>query len=407
MSTSQVTRIILKTHKPLQLLSAFLGSLIGFLLIIVSIQSYINFQYIFTDSKQSIGSQFLVINKNVSVINSVNQSRSTFSPSQIQEIKSLPAVQRVSAFVPNHFTAFAEMQFEAGNNSAVMKTDLFLESVNDSFVDVVSDEWHWTEGEETVPVILPTDFINLYNFTYAPARGLPQLSKNTTKLFKFQLQIDNHGSKVIYYGKIVGFSSRITSMIVPMSFMNFANQQYGTSNPQKEDVFRLIVEVKPSQLASFQQFLTEKSYETNEELLKSGKISSLMQALLAILLILGGVMVVNAFSGFLLYLQLVVARSQYELETLLRLGYRHSRLARWYANGLGLCLFSIAAMSFGILMFIHQKTISFMDQYGFESPPHISIHVITIGSVLILFLYLIFFLVVRKQIYRLALPPRK
>jgi hypothetical protein len=406
MSRSQVTRIILKTQKPAQLLSAFVGCLIGFLLIITSVQSYLNFKHIFSDTNQSIGSQYLVINKNISVLNSVNQSRSTFNESQIEEIRSLPAVKRVSVFVPNHFPAYAEMQFDAGDNSAVMKTDLFLESVNDSFVDAVSEDWVWQEGQETVPVILPADFINLYNFTYAPARGLPQLSKNTTQLFKFQIRIDHHGSNVIYYGKIVGFSNRITSMIVPMSFMSFANAHYGTNSP-KEEVFRLIVEVKPERLAEFQRYLNTNSYETNEELLKSGKVSSLMQALLSILLILGAVMLFNAFSGFLLYLQLVVARSHYELETLLRLGFRHSRLTAWYANGLGLCLLAIASLSFVGLLFIHQKTIAFMESYGFEPPQQISSQVVIAGIMLMLLLYIIFLWAVRRQIYRLALPGTK
>jgi hypothetical protein len=285
-----------------------------------------------------------------------------------------------------------------------LKTDLFLESVEDAFIDIQTNDWGWKEGSTDVPVILPTDFINLYNFTYAPARGLPQISKNTAELFSFKIILGKGFNPTIYTGKIAGFSNRITSMIVPISFMKYANEKFAEAGNRDQNYYRLIVEVKPQKLNQFQQFIRGKGYETNEELLKSGKFSSLLHAILSIVFILGIIMIINAFFGFLLYLQLVITRSKYELETLLRIGYPHHRLVRWYANGVGLMLMLIGTMAFAGLYFIQHTMSAFVSEYGFEFPAGLNIWVLISGLLIVSLLFIIFRISLRKQIYSLSLP---
>lgn len=401
-----VSKVIIRTHRPMQLFAALLGCFIGFLLVVTSIQNYYNFNYILNDKSQVISSQFLVINKKVSILNSINLKSSSFTEKQINEIKSLPSVEKLSAFNPNRFQASAFLQLSTGDIEAELKTDLFLESVDDDFIDVTSDDWEWQLGNEVVPVILPTDFINLYNFTYAPARGFPQISKSTAQLFGFKIIIDDHQRQSIFKGKIIGFSNRISSMIVPISFMNYANNKFGSYENNKS-FYRLIVEVKPSQLSAFQQFLDKKGLETNEELLKGGKLSSLLEAILFIVLILGLLMILNSFSGFLLYLKLIITKSQYELETLLRLGYEHRRLTKWYANGLGLIVLSILVMCFASLHYIQTQTNQYLNHYGFDFPSSIHKIVYLSGIVIMVLLYTLFYFSIKKQIYNFCLPKKE
>ncbi|MBU3714419.1 MAG: hypothetical protein FGM46_05665, partial [Ferruginibacter sp.] len=216
MRSSIVTRIIIKTQRPSMLVAAIVGCLVGFFLVIASIQVYYNFNHILSDKDQAIGSQFLVLNKNVSVINTMDNKKSVFSSQEIDALKSQPFVERISPFLPNQFSAMAWLQFSVGDgNNVELKTDLFMESVDDGFIDVKSEDWKWDLGNDVIPVILPTDFINLYNFTYAPARGLPQLSKSTVSLFSFKIILGEGTSQKILKGKIIGFSNRINSMVVP------------------------------------------------------------------------------------------------------------------------------------------------------------------------------------------------
>jgi hypothetical protein len=405
MKISTVSKIILKTQKPAQLIAALLGCLIGFLLIITSVQNYFNLNSVLSDKDQAIGSQYLVINKKVSLLNSLNLKKSAFTKAQLEEIETLPSVEKISTFTPNQFEARAYLQLSLDQQNQIeLKTDLFLESIENSFIDVKSEDWKWNIDDEVVPVILPADFINLYNFTYAPARNLPQISKSTIQMFGFKIIIGNENNETTFKGKIIGFSNRITSMIVPLSFMNYANEKYKNETLSNQDYYRLIVKINPSKLSDFNKFLNEKGFETNNELLKSAKLSSVLQITLTFVFLIGMLMILNAFSGFLLYLQLTITKSKYELETLLRLGYPHRKLVNWYATGVLILLLSIFTISFSFLKYIQIKVVDFMTEYGFEVSTDINNSVIYIGVFVVLILFVLFYLSLIRQIYKLSLP---
>ena len=44
-----------------------------------------------------------------------------------------------------------------------MSTDMFFESVPDEFVDVKLDKWSFNPASDIVPIIIPRNYLNLYN----------------------------------------------------------------------------------------------------------------------------------------------------------------------------------------------------------------------------------------------------
>ena len=44
-----------------------------------------------------------------------------------------------------------------------MSTAMFFESVPDEYVDVNLDKWEFDEYERVVPIIIPRNYLNLYN----------------------------------------------------------------------------------------------------------------------------------------------------------------------------------------------------------------------------------------------------
>ena len=127
-SNKQIQKILSSNHKPFQIGLAIIGCLIGFFLILVSVQSILNFKYIFSDSKQGIGSQYLVINKKVNLFSTLNISKTTFTKKEIEEISSHPSIQKFSAFEGNKFEAEAYLEMNEGPKQARLRTELFLES---------------------------------------------------------------------------------------------------------------------------------------------------------------------------------------------------------------------------------------------------------------------------------------
>jgi hypothetical protein len=406
MSQKIVSRIFIKTQKPSQLIGAIIGCFLGFFLIFIAAQLFADFKTMVNSQEQSIGSQFLVVNKQVSVLNSLKLGKSTFSKTEVDQLKSLPSVKRISEFTANQFEAVASMSIPNGESSAAFRTELFMESVGDDFLDVKPDDWNWELGNEMIPMILPTDFINLYNFNFAPGRGLPQLSKATIQLAVFDIDVRGAKGTAHFTGKIVGFSNRISSVLVPKSFMNYANSHYGNNQTAPES-YRIIVEAKQQELPKIQQYFKDEGYETNEELLKNGKFGSLLQAILGILAVLGIVVMFVSVSSFILYVQLAISRSKYEIETLLRQGYPHIKIVQWYSKQLALIFTIIAVVNLILVCGVKNITNAYLENFGFEAPAQLNIFVIAGGFLLIALLWIVQTLNVRSQIYSLALPNKK
>ncbi len=400
MKRSLLSTILYKTQKPSQLLGAIVGSLLGFFLVVAAAQLFADFKTMVTSSEQAIGSQFLVVNKQVSVLNSFKLGKSTFTQNEVTQLKSLPSIKRVGEFTANQFEAVASMSMPGGPSDAVMRTELFLESVGDDFLDVKPEDWKWNDGDEMIPMIVPTDFINLYNFNFAPGRGLPQLSKATIQMAVFDIDIRGAKGAAHFQGRIAGFSNRITSVLVPKSFMDFANSHYGNIQSTPES-YRIIVEAKQNELPSIQKHFESEGYETNQELLKNGKFGSLLQAILGIVAVLGILVMFVSVSAFLLYVQLAITRSKYETETLLRQGYPHSKIVSWYGQQLAFIMLIIGISTTTLLFFVKSYTNQYIETFGFEAPKYLNDFVLLGGLGLVSLLWLVQYIAVRKQIYKL------
>ena len=401
MKRSILSTILYRTQKPSQLLGAIIGSLLGFFLVVAAAQLFADFKTMVTSSEQAIGSQFLVVNKQVSVLNSFKLGKSTFTQNEVTQLKSLPSIKRVGEFTANQFEAVASMSMPGGQSNAVMRTELFLESVGDDFLDVKPDDWKWNDGDEMIPMILPTDFINLYNFNFAPGRGLPQLSKATIQMAVFDIDIRGAKGAAHFQGRIAGFSNRITSVLVPKSFMDYANSHYGNVQSTPES-YRIIVEAKQNELPAIQKHFESEGYETNQELLKNGKFGSLLQAILGIVAVLGILVMFVSVSAFLLYVQLAITRSKYETETLLRQGYPHSKIVSWYGKQLAFIMLIIGISTTTLLFFVKSYTNKYIETFGFEAPKNLNDFVLLGGLGLVSLLWLVQYIAVRKQIYKLA-----
>jgi len=398
-----ISKILYKTQKISQLISAIFGVFLGFLLILTSSQLFTDFKNIIQGSEQAIGSQFLVINKKISLLNTFNIGNSSFTESEIKEIESNPCFKKVGKFTTNKFEAQASIQFPIENTYTEIRTDLFLESVDDDFLDIKPKDWHWNTKEDEIPIILPNDFINLYNFNYAPGRGLPQISKSTIKLANFKIEIRGIGGNSVYKGKIVGFSNRITSVLVPYTFMEYANKIYGLSQYNNESL-RLIVEAKNNELSNVQNYIEKKGYEANSELLKNGKIANLLQAILSIIAFFGAIMIVISVSSLILYIQLSITRSKFEIETLLKLGFSHHKIIQWYAYKIASVLALVYAINVIVLVFIKSQTNALIETFGFEAPKVLNVYVLLSSFLILLIIWSFQIIAVYRQIFKLALP---
>ncbi len=311
-------------HGKLQLWIVMFGSFIGLSLVMISTQLYFDFKNFLTVKSDFLSEQFITVNKKVNVLNTLLNSKSTFSQEEISTLENMPQVKQVAGFVSNRFRLKTSIQF-AGQQ---LYSDLFFEAVPDTYLDIQPNNWEWDSVEGIIPIILPADYLNLYNFGFAPGQGLPQLTPDMISMATLQIQINGAGKERIFKGKIVGFSNRINSILVPLDFMQYANRNF--SDALEPEPSRLIVASDNPADPALMKYFDEQGYELNNELLKNSKMQSLMRIILTIVLFLSAIIIALSLTGFVQFSRLLINKKEYEIRILYYLGYTHRFIASKY-----------------------------------------------------------------------------
>lgn len=307
-----------------QLAGFFLANLCGMIIVLLGIQFYRDVLPVFTQGDSFIKKDFVIVSKKVSTLGTLVGKSSTFSTGDVAEIEEQPFTKSVGRFLPSQFKVSAGM----GMQGIRMSTDMFFESVPDEFVDVKLDKWTFDPSSEVVPIIIPRNYLNLYNFGFAQSRNLPQLSEGVMGMVNLDIRIMGNGQVKQLKGNIVGFSNRLNTILVPETFMNWANAAYGTG--QKAEPSRLIVEVNNPTDERIAKFFQQKGYETEGNSLDAGKASWFLKVVIGIVLSVGLLISVLSFYILILSIYLLLQKNSTKLENLLLIGYSPARVARPY-----------------------------------------------------------------------------
>ncbi len=388
-------KLLLSKQKPMQLIFVLLGSFIGFTLILTTLQFSIDLKHLFSNNSDLIGSQVIVINKPVSIANTLLGAKNTFEEKDIQELNHIDGVEKVGVFNSNLYRAKTAFSFMDN----AMYTDIFFESISDEFIDFNDNKWNWREGKE-VPIILPTDYLNLYNFGFAPSQNLPQISQNTAQLAGLKIKIEGRGKVTEYNARIWGFTNRINSILVPEKFLEYTNNQFGEK--QSNGSSRIALLCKDPSNPKISKFLKEKGYETNQENLKNSKLNSLLQTVTGVILAIGILIIGLSLLGFIQYSQLLISDSTEEIKTLLIIGYTPKIIIKHYFNYYLLSIALIISLSFISLFFIQHFVSGYMTNKGFELKNSIHLEVVMYGIILTLALCALNFLSISKKIIQIA-----
>ncbi len=318
---------LLRSHISVsQLAGFFLANLCGMVIVLLSIQFYNDVLPVFTGGDSFLKKDYLIVSKKVSTLGSFVGKSRTFSERDKEEIEAQPFTKGVGAFTPSQFKVSAGVGME--QVGLQMSTAMFFESVPDKYVDVNLDKWHFTPGEETIPIIIPRNYLNLYNFGFAQSRSLPQLSEGVMGMINLEIRISGRGMRDTFKGNIVGFSDRLNTILVPESFMNWANQTYAAGEVKEPS--RLIVEVNNPADDRIARFFKDKGYETEDDKLDAGKTTWFLKLIVGIVMAVG--LVISALSFYILMLSifLLLQKNSTKLENLLLVGYSPTKVALPY-----------------------------------------------------------------------------
>lgn len=305
-----------------QFVGFFFANLVGVAIILLGVQFYNDYKAL--DSEDSfMKADYLIVNKKIGALSGLTGAQSTFSQTDIDNLAAEDFVERMGAFTPSSFNVRARFNVEG---FVSFSTEMFFESVPDDFVDVESDAWHYREGSSDIPIILPKNYLDLYNFGYAQGKGLPKLSEGILGAMKLQIQIEGNGGHGDFDGRIVGFSSRLNTILVPEQFMQWANQQYANGDEAKEPT-RLIVEVNNPTDERITSYLQAHDYETDEDKLDASKTTYILRIIVSIVMAVGIVISILSIYILMLSVFLLVQKNSTKLENLLLIGYSPTKVS--------------------------------------------------------------------------------
>lgn len=309
-----------------QLTGFFLANLFGMMIVLLSVQFYCDVLPVFTQGDSFMKKDYIIATKKISALGNFAGKSSHFSKEEIKELETQPFTKSVGAFTPSLFKVSAGLGMqEAGIH---LSTEMFFESVPDEYVDVSLDKWHFDENTTVIPIIIPRNYLNLYNFGFAQSRSLPKLSEGLMSLIQMDIMMRGNGRVEQYKGNIVGFSNRLNTILVPQSFMNWANHAFA---PREEaPPSRLIIEVKNPTDAAIAQYFQKKNYDTEGDNLDAGKTTYFLRLITGIVIGVGLFISILSFYILMLSIFLLLQKNSTKLENLLLIGYSPNRVALPY-----------------------------------------------------------------------------
>ncbi|MFL5807873.1 MAG: hypothetical protein ACJ749_00050 [Flavisolibacter sp.] len=373
---------------------SYIGLGIGVLLLLASVQMFINIQQLVREpSVRKNGFDFISITKKITNENMGRPEKNVFYEKDVDELRKQPFITNVAPLESNKF----RVQMSAGEILA-FKTDLFLESIEDEFLDTLPKNFHWQEGQTKLPVIISSDYLETYNI-FAPSQGLPQVSPETATNIPVVISISGNGQKTEFYGSVVAFSDRINSVIVPKSFLDWANKNYGETASQ--GFGRLYLKTKDANDPNLISFLDAKGYNLNKDKTKFGRTKQVMQGIFTGLGVFGLLVVIMALMLFSFYLQLVIARSKDSLQLLLLVGYSplwlSKNVSRKFIPVYILIVLAALAITQAMQWAFHHFVM--YDREELNTPVHWS--VIALAITLIILSAITNYRLIKKQLYKL------
>lgn len=308
-----------------QFVGFFFANLLGMFIVLFGYQFYRDVLPVFTQDDSFMKADYLVVSKKVGTATTISGRSNTFSNAEIDDMEGQPFVESAGRFTSTGYKVEATMGIDG---TSILNSEMFFESIPDRFVGVSPDAWHYKEGEQTVPIILPRSYLTMYNFGFAQAHSLPKISDGLVGMIDFNIFINGNGLHDRFKGRVIGFSNRITSILVPESFMQWSNARYAPD--ASTEPTRLIVEVKNPTDGKFTQYLDSKGYEAENNNANAEKMTSFLRLMVSVVMAVGLTISVLSFYILMLSIYLLVQKNSYKLENLLLIGYSQARVSRPY-----------------------------------------------------------------------------
>jgi len=272
-----------------------IAATLGWFLALGSLQGWIDVRELLREKEEWFRDDLVFINRDVSLTDSVGITSAHIGPETLARLRTVEGVIFAEPVERNRFPAAIEI---GGGVIPALASEIFLEAVDDSLLPSDGVKWDWTPYDSLVPVLVPRQFLNLYDFGFAPGKGLPVVSEAVAKRVRFSLIVYPEGDRtpIGFTASIAGFSDRIESILVPWSFLSWANERFGKND--NNHFARVAVALQNPDSKEFHRFLADNRLLASQGARDSARLRLLLDLGLAILgtagaIILGLILVLS------------------------------------------------------------------------------------------------------------------
>ena len=360
---------------------AIIGLSVALLLILSAVQLQANYDdLLHSKTNQDSIANFLVINKKLT---DKTVGATNLTATEIEDLKKQPFTDAVGILTPSRFKVGAQ----SVSNNIPFYSDIFFESVPDEFIDVQSADWKWDANTNFIPMIVPNMFLDMYNFGFATSQDMPQLTQELVKSLPIEIRIKTPLGRQVYYGKVVGFSDRISSVLVPQPFMDWANKQFGDNENTAPS--RVVIRTKDPGNPELVNYLNSHGLTTDADKTRFSKYRQVVNLVVSISWITGATMLFFALLVFVLFIQLTVASCKDEITLLITLGAAPKQLQRFLMKQFfppNVIIVVVVLVILSVLQFLLRN---FLEAQSIYIGSFISLATILAGAIVLLVLWFV------------------
>ncbi len=313
-----------KTLIPAQIAGYIATLLVGVAIVLVALQSYRDLRPLLTQQTDVFKAHTVTVSKNVTMFKTANKEGIYFDNKELASLKEQPFVKDVAHFTSAQFNTEAAISF-AGQT---MRTDFFFESVPDEYLDVESSEWKWDSTSDFLPLVIPEDYLNLYNFGFAESQSLPVVSEGMLSQVTFTVVVSGNGKRRVYDSRIVGLSGKINSILVPDDFLQWANKEFGDISEKRSS--RLLVEFTDASDERIPAYFEGRGLNISQSELESSKIAFFFRLGMIFVIVIAMIIIILSVAFIIMSLNLIVQRNRDLFINLYKIGYSCGQIARFY-----------------------------------------------------------------------------
>ena len=216
-------------------------------------------------------------------------------------------------------------------------------------------------------------------------------------MLRLDLTLSGRGQQRRMKGRVVGFSSRLNTILVPESFARWSNGVFADAEANWQPS-RLIVETNDASDQRIADYIQQHGYETESGQLDRSKTTYLLRVITGVVVSVGGVIVALSLFILVLSVGLLMQRNSEKLRNLMLIGYSAARVSTPYQLLTGGVLLGSWLLATVAILLLRG---AYLPLFGALFPGYESgsvVPMIGIGSVVCGVLLLLNVLIVRRKV---------